>query len=242
MTTVTTEWHDRVAVLTLNRPHVRNAIDRELAGALTEAVRAAQSAACIVLTGAGSAFCAGLDLAEAAAAGFIDAGWLDRTFGASAVPLVAAVNGPAATGGLEVVLACDIVLASESARFADTHGLVGTIPGGGMATRLSARVGVGFARQMSYTGAFVDAATALRVGLVNEVLPGPELLPRAVALGTAMAAVADPVLRAVKRLYDDATALAPGAGLAREQELFAAFTAARAADFSGFHERLGHRG
>jgi enoyl-CoA hydratase len=102
-------------------------------------------------------------------------------------PVIGAVNGPAVTGGLELALGCDFLIASERATFADTHARVGVLPAGGMTIRLPQLVGVNRARQMSLTGDFVDAATACSWGLVNEVVPHDELLGRAVALGGAIA-------------------------------------------------------
>jgi enoyl-CoA hydratase len=227
-----------VVMVTMNRADKRNALSRAMAGALTEAVRSAQDAAVIVLTGADPAFCAGLDLAEAAQSGYINPGWLQRTFLDSAVPLIAAVNGPAITAGLEIALACDFIIASDRARFADTHGLVGTVPGGGITVRLAERTTTGFARQMSYTGIQVDAATALRAGLVNEVHDHERLLPAALDVGRRIAALPSPALRTIKRMYDEVGRLSPDSGLAQEREIFGEFTAANEAAFAEFHERL----
>ena len=174
------ERRDNVAVVTLNRPARRNA----LSGALLAALRgtlaeldASPEVAVIVLTGADPAFCAGLDLAELGEPG----GQLG-TAGAGPVvpplskPLIGAVNGAAVTGGLELALACDFLIGSERARFADTHARVGIMPGWGLTYALPEAVGVRRARQMSATGNFVDAGTALTWGLVNHVVPHAELL------------------------------------------------------------------
>ena len=98
------------------------------------------------------------------------------------VPVIGAVNGAAVTGGLELALGCDFLIASERATFADTHARVGVLPAGGMTIRLPQLIGVNRARQMSLTGNFVDAATAVAWGLVNEVVPHDDLLPRALRL------------------------------------------------------------
>jgi enoyl-CoA hydratase/carnithine racemase len=108
-------------------------------------------------------------------------------------PVIAAVNGAAITGGLELALGCDFIIASERAFFGDTHVRVGVFPGGGMTVHLAEVIGVRRARQMSYTGELVDAREALRIGLVNEVLDHDQLLPRARELAAATAA-ADPAL------------------------------------------------
>ena len=169
--------------ITLNRPRRRNAINRELNAAIVAALRAFDGdadARVAMLTGTDPAFCAGMDLT--------DLGWADRSPGdrgdtfASALravrkPVIAAVNGPAITGGFELALGADFILASERAFFGDTHARVGVFPGGGMTVYLAQAVGVRRARQLSYTGELIDAAEALRLGLANEVLPHDGLLP-----------------------------------------------------------------
>ncbi len=188
---------DGVTVLTLDRPEARNAMNAALAGATIAAVDAAQTSRAIVLTGADPAFCAGLDLRDlgvddlAELPSFLDA------VAASRVPIIAAVNGAAVTGGLELALAADFIVASERARFADTHLRVGVYPGP-VAVDLPRRVGLAFARQMSLTGDFIDAATALRVGLANEVVPHDQLLPRALVLAGSIAEQ-DPAMVALLR-------------------------------------------
>ena len=179
---------DRVAVVTLNRPDARNALSRELLAALPEGIAACDAdddVDVIVLTGADPAFCAGIDLKSLASATTAppsaDAprteGARQEPFACTRKPLIAAVNGAAVTGGLEVVLACDFVIASERARFADTHARVGIMPGWGLTVRLAEAVGHRRAREMSTTGNFVDAPTAYGWGLVNHVVPHEELLP-----------------------------------------------------------------
>jgi enoyl-CoA hydratase len=155
--------------------------------------------AVIVLTGRDPAFCAGLDLTD-----------LARTYSSlsakpgtregqdgprirrgltpeTATPRIGAVNGPAVTGGLELALGCHFLIASERATFADTHARVGVMPAGGMTIRLPQLIGVNRARQMSLTGNFVDAATAGAWGLVNEVVPHDQLVPRALEVADAIA-------------------------------------------------------
>lgn len=101
-------------------------------------------------------------------------------------PIIGAVNGAAVTGGLEIALNCDLLVASERARFADTHLRVGVMPGGGLTVLLPRRVGMGKALEMSLTGAVLDAEEALRCGLVERVVPHEQLLPAALALASAM--------------------------------------------------------
>ncbi|MET0246461.1 MAG: enoyl-CoA hydratase-related protein [Sphingomonas sp.] len=192
-----------VMLLTLDRPAQRNAIDLALVEALSGAFDALETGArwrAAILTGAPPAFCAGLDLKTFAAA---DAPRHRVTELICRVPrltrpIIAAVNGAAFTGGLEIALGCDFILASTTACFADTHLRIGALSGSGMGSRLPHAVGVRFARQMMLGGEPIDAATALRVGLVNEIVEASELLPRAVAVATSIAA-RDPELVTIVR-------------------------------------------
>jgi enoyl-CoA hydratase len=103
-----------------------------------------------------------------------------------AKPVIGAINGAAVTGGLEFALYCDILIASENARFADTHARVGLLPTWGLSVRLPQKVGVGLARRMSLTGDYLSAADALRAGLVTEVVPHEDLLPAARAVAASI--------------------------------------------------------
>jgi enoyl-CoA hydratase len=197
---VVIEVADRIATVTLNRPEARNALNRAVRRALPKAIAACEADAGVdvmILTGADPAFCAGVDLKEfgsgetvAAGEGFADSGVRDsdgRPAGRAethrgALPahtklLIGAVNGVAVTGGFEVALGCDFLIASERARFADTHARVGVMPGWGLTVLLAQRIGVARARELSVTGNFIDAAMAYDWGLVNHVVPHAELLP-----------------------------------------------------------------
>jgi enoyl-CoA hydratase len=198
---------DGVAVLTLHRPEVRNAISSGLRRELTENIDrlgADDDVAAIVLTGTDPAFSAGVDLRELRADPEVARTVGPRTAPVlSAVkPLIAAVNGPAYTGGLELVLACHFVVASERATFADTHAKLGLLPGWGMSVLLAEAVGVRRARQISVTGRPIDAATALQWGLVNDVVPHDHLLEAARTIGTQVAANDGDAVRATIGLYD----------------------------------------
>lgn len=230
---VLVEHHDAVAVVTLNRPQARNALSRallaELAAAFTT-LREAAAVRAVVLTGADPGFCAGVDLKEVAAgaaggsapgAGTPVTGTGSGQDAVTAMlevgkPLVGAVNGVTVTGGLEVALACDFRVASERARFADTHARVGVMPGWGLTVRLPQAVGFGWARQMSFTGNYVDAALALRIGLVNEVVPHEELLPRALALAADAATVEPADLAGIRGMYRVTEAGTAADGFANE--------------------------
>jgi enoyl-CoA hydratase len=195
VTDVLCEIREPLAVVTLNRPARRNA----LSGALLSSLRSTlaelntdPAVRVIVLTGADPAFCAGLDLSELGQPG----GLLSSAVSGPVLPplmkpLVGAVNGAAVTGGLELALACDFLIASERASFADTHARIGVMPGWGLTVQLPAAVGLRRAREMSATGNFVDARTALEWGLVNHVVPHQDLLDFTVRLA-ADAASSDP--------------------------------------------------
>jgi enoyl-CoA hydratase len=209
VTVLLVEDEGPVRVVTLNRPESRNALSGELISALYRALVSADddpAVLAVVLTGADPAFCAGVDLKQAAAEG---AGYFARyreedcigQAGRLRKPVVGAVNGPAFTGGLELALGCDFLVASERAVFADTHARVGVLPGGGMTARLPTVVGRSWARRMSMTGDPVPAALAERIGLVTEVVPHAELRARAVALAAATAEVPAEVMQSIKRMY-----------------------------------------
>ena len=188
---------DGIATVTLNRPAVRNALSSEVLRLLPDLMRTAEaddSVNVIVLTGADPAFCAGVDLNELGATG-VNAGsssGLDGPptrsgargpFPRLTKPLIGAINGVAVTGGLELALNCDFLIASERAKFGDTHTRVGVMPGWGLTVLLPQAIGVRRAREMSFTGNFMSADEALQRGLVNHVVPHAELIPftRAVA-------------------------------------------------------------
>jgi enoyl-CoA hydratase len=210
------------AVLTLNRPQAMNALSLSLRAELAAAVEAlAGEARVLILTGAGRAFCAGLDLKElaegATAVPFTRADPV-AALGRFPGPIIAAVNGAAITGGFELALAADLILAGQSARFADTHGRVGILPGWGLSQKLPRIIGMGRAKELSLTGNFLGAEQAERWGLVNRVLPDAELLPAARALARDMLGSLPAMLPALKRVMDDGYALPFGAAMALERE------------------------
>ena len=215
-----------VAVLWLDRPQARNALSVALREAAVDALAslgADPDVAAIVLTGAGAAFSAGVDLKELGQPGGPPkprSRGSDDLVGAIVgceVPVIAAVNGVAITGGFEVVLACDIVLASTEARFADTHARVGIMPAWGMSQRLPRLVGMARAKQLSFTGNFLDAATAERWGVVNEVVEPDQLVARAVGLGSDIASCDGRAVRNLKRVYDQGALVTMADGLEVER-------------------------
>ena len=190
-----------VALITLDRPQVRNAIDVEAAAGICGAVTGCQDAAVIVLTGTDPGFCAGLNLRSLGTDQLTDLPPFVAAVAASRVPVIAAVNGPAVTGGFELALAADFIVASERASFADTHLRVGVYPGP-VLVDLPRRVGMAWAREMSLTGNFVDAATALRIGIANHVVPHEELLPTAIRLAASIAEADRDMVAAMRDDWD----------------------------------------
>ena len=168
---------ERVRTLTLNRPQSRNALSTALRDRFFGALADAETDAdvdVVIVTGTDPVFCAGLDLKELGDQTVlpdISPKWPPMT-----KPVIGAINGAAVTGGLELALYCDVLIASEHARFADTHARVGLLPTWGLSVRLPQKVGIGLARRMSLTGDYLSAADALRAGLVTEVVPHDRLL------------------------------------------------------------------
>ena len=208
---ITTETRGPVTVVTLDRPEARNALTGEMVRSMAEAFAACDAdpgVRVVVLTGRDPAFCAGLDLKDLArtydqvGATGEGARRPDRVgFPRPDKPLIGAVNGPAVTGGLELALGCDFLVASERATFADTHARVGVMPAGGLTIRLPRLVGINRARQMSLTGDFVDAHRAGAWGLVNEVVPHEALLGRALELAAAVAEVDPAAVSELAAMY-----------------------------------------
>lgn len=213
---------DGVAIVTLNRPEARNALSSELIATLAVVVAEAEGrddVEVLILTGADPAFCAGLDLKELGA----DGGPLKRaptegapggataqrarkgTMLATSKPIIGAVNGVAITGGLELALNCDFLIASERARFADTHARVGVHPLWGLTVLLPQAVGIRRAREMSATGNFVDAQTALEWGLVNHVVAHEDLLPTARRVAADIISNDRRAVRAILATYEEAS-------------------------------------
>ena len=207
MSVVLTEVVDFVATVTLNRPDRRNALSGELITELRATLSELDEQAdvrAIVLTGADPAFCAGLDLTELGQPGssLRGMGSGGHVLPDLAKPLIGAVNGVAVTGGLELALACDFLVASERARFADTHARIGIQPGWGLTVALPEAVGMRRAREMSATGNFVSAQTALLWGLVNHVVPHDELLDFTRRLAADCASSDQDALRTLFATYD----------------------------------------
>ncbi len=218
---VTREDTGRVAVLTLNRPEKLNALSPEVFADLAAHLDAIEGDApgCVVLRGAGRSFCAGADV-EVLRAGMVteDPEFRSKTMqrlGDLPVPLVAAVQGHCYTGGLELALTADLILAADTARFCDTHGKHGIVPRWGLSARLPRRIGLAAAKRMAFTAEVVGAQQALAMGLCDQVVPDGELDTFALDLATRIAGntrAAD-----MKRLYASLADLPLAAALEAER-------------------------
>lgn len=220
---------DGVAVLTLNRPESRNALNRELLRALPRAMADADAdpdVSVVILTGADPAFCAGLDLKELGSSG----GNLDPAAGPPpdehqparawtiSKPVMGAINGVAVTGGFELALQCDFLIASDRARFGDTHARVGLLPTWGLSVLLPQAIGVRRAIEMSLTGNFLSAEEAYHFGLVNRVVAHDDLLATARAVAADIASNDADAVRALLDEYRTVTATTVAEGLRIEGE------------------------
>jgi enoyl-CoA hydratase len=230
---VTTE--NRIRTITLNRPDARNALSlavrQELKERFVEA-GADDEVAVLVLTGRDPAFCGGVDIKELGAGGGRE-GRAEITDPASALravpkPVLGAINGVCITGGLELALGCDVLIASERARFADTHVKIGFVPAWGMTAALAQAVGTRKATELSLSGRFVEADEALVCGLVNQVVPHEDLLPRTYELATAMRDADPTALRTLLDLYRRGAGRSFDDALALEREAFQGWMKSRA--------------
>jgi enoyl-CoA hydratase len=214
------EVHDRIALITLNRPDARNALSIEAVELLAEASRAVREdddVLAAVITGAGDqAFCAGGDLRELLPA--LTAGHLEiivpeptrRFFSDVYKPVIAAVNGLCIAGGFEILLGTDLRVADEDAVFGLAEVCWGLVPGGGSHVRLPAQVPWPVAMQLLLTGDTIDAHRAYEVGLVNEVRPRGEVLPRALELAARIARNGPLAVRTAKEIAVRALGHEPG--------------------------------
>ncbi|MCB0997873.1 MAG: enoyl-CoA hydratase [Ilumatobacteraceae bacterium] len=220
---VLSEVSERIATITLNRPAARNALSSEVLRLLPQLLAEADASDdvdVVILTGADPAFCAGLDLKElGSSAGNLGGTGADGGANAAGVrgpfppmtkPLIGAINGVAITGGFELALNCDFLVASEHAKFGDTHSRVGVMPGWGLTVLLPQAIGVRRAREMSFTGNFLQADEALQFGLVNHVVPHDELMPFTRKLALDIIGNDQPGVRQIRSTYAEITAERPG--------------------------------
>ena len=201
---VKVELDGPVALVTLNRPDALNALNRALRAEIVSVfneLKENKDVRAVVLTGAGRAFTAGIDLKEAGQTGFAlgadeDSKSIDMARALADYPWPI-------TGGFELALMCDVLLASEHAKFADTHARVGIVPGWGLSQKLSRMIGISRAKELSFSGNFLDAHTAERWGLVNRVYESDELVPAAMKLAHDMCSSQPDLLKQYKALIDD---------------------------------------
>jgi enoyl-CoA hydratase/carnithine racemase len=246
-----------VGWITLERPKAMNALSRDMIEAMTATLQAWRNDAevrAVVLTGTGPAFCAGADLKTASAVvapgekDFLDCivTFFD-TLRAFPKPTIAAVNGMTLAGGLEAVLACDIVIAARSARLGDGHSNFGVFPGGGGAAILPRKLPANVAKYLLFTGDAISAEEMKAHGLVNEVVADAELADRVQALGEKLAGKSPLVLARMKRVANEAADKSTADALRHEllelrdhqrswdiQEGLRAFVEKRAPQFKGY--------
>jgi enoyl-CoA hydratase len=204
-----------IAIVTLQRPEQMNALSAELRLAIGAAFRELEADSeirAIILTGSGRAFCAGMDLKEIGGGGegvsgfdLSVAGQKEMRDGISGFsgPVIAAVNGAAATAGFELALACDLIFVSTHAKFLDTHARVGMLPGWGLSQRLPRLIGIARAKEISLSGNAVTAQRAYEWGLANRICEPEALLDEARALAKDMCSCVPGVMEGVKKLIDE---------------------------------------
>lgn len=227
MSVLLVEKSGGVATVTLNRPEALNALNVALRRSIETAFRELQKdgeTRVAIVTGAGRAFSAGIDLKELGSAprmsesGAAEASIVEAMADFEG-PIIGAINGHAITGGFELALACDVLVASRAAVFADTHARVGILPGWGLSQKLPRLIGISRAKELSLTGNFIGAEQAERWGLVNRVVPASELVPVCLKLAQDMLSCDPPSLRRYKQMIDGGYAGTLEDGLALERRM-----------------------
>ena len=223
------ETRGNVGLITLNRPKALNALCDALIGELAQALdayEADEAIGAIVVTGSEKAFAAGADIKEMKGRGFVDVytkdfitkGW--TRLAACRKPVIAAVSGYALGGGCELALMCDIIIATESAKFGQPEITIGTIPGAGGSQRLARFIGKSKAMDMVLTGRLMDAAEAERCGLVSRIVKPETLIEEALAIGAKIAGMSRPIAMMAKEAVNAAYETPLAEGLMFERRLF----------------------
>src|SRR5262245_18805934 len=229
--TLQVSFQDRVGIITMNRPDARNAMTTRMMSELRDCFAGfyvdPQVAACMVLTGAGTGFCSGADLKERK--GMSEVTWqqqhavveqMVRAIHDCPIPIVAAVNGAAYAGGMELALACDFVYAAQSARFALTEVTLGIMPGAAGTQNLPRAVGVRRAKELILSGAPFTADEALQWGMVNKVCPDDQLMGEVLTVARCIAENAPISVRQAKKAIDKSIDLDRASGYAFELEAY----------------------
>ena len=247
---VLTSTEAGVTTVTMNRPEALNALSAELRNRLTEVfmdLTEDSATEVIIFTGKGRAFTVGLDLKELGGETATDT-VVSKDLGKAMLnvnkPIIGAINGYAITGGFELALMCDFMLASEHAKFADTHARVGVVPGWGLSQRLPRLIGINRAKELSLTGNFLDAETAYAWGLVNRLVPAEQLLATAEQLAQDIVST-EPVTRnAVRHIMDAGwhTSLAEGLNIERDANREHAKSEVRAEKVAARRAQIQQRG
>ncbi|MHA3737303.1 enoyl-CoA hydratase [Pseudomonas sp. Eth.TT006] len=252
--TILLEHHDRVGLITLNRPQALNALNAQLVSEVNHALDALEADAnigCIVITGSKKAFAAGADIKEMAELTYPQI-YMDDLFSDSdrvanrRKPIIAAVNGFALGGGCELALMCDFILAGDNARFGQPEINLGVLPGMGGTQRLTRAVGKAKAMEMCLSGRMIDAVEAERCGIVARIVPSDELLDEALKVAAVIASKSLPIAMMVKESVNRAFEVNLTEGVRFERRVFhaafatqdqkegmAAFVAKRAPEFKG---------
>lgn len=213
-----------IAVLTMNRPEARNALDTGLVAEMKEALQrigSSQDIRAAVLTGAGTAFCSGADLKQRQGMSLEESRGLLSAILECAnlleglpMPVIAAINGPAYAGGMELAVACDLRVAAREATFALTEIRLGVFPGAGSPIRLSGLVGKGWAKRLVLTGERITAEDAHRIGLVEGLASRDTIIEEATAIARRIAEFNPAAVRAVKLLIDSVPEMSFSAAVA----------------------------
>lgn len=236
--TLLLERRQDIVRISLNRPEKLNALNVQLQTELSDAlsaIAADDSVRALIVSGEGRAFCAGLDLHEFPASLTLlqnqsqnqshdqsqnrpKSQSIFQQVDALSVPVIAAINGLAVTGGFELALSCDLLIASTNARFADTHGRIGVMPGAGLSQKLSRIIGLPRAMALSLTGEFLAAAQAYSWGLVSHLVEPQALMPLAWRLAGQMGAGEPTVIREMKRVIKEGAATTLSGGMEMERD------------------------
>jgi len=227
--TIIVDVNDHVALIKLNRPDALNALNQQLLGELCTALEEAdanEKVRCVVITGSEKAFAAGADIKEMADMSFVDVNRVNLFADASdridaiRIPIIAAVGGYALGGGCELAMACDFIIAADSAKFGQPEVNLGVMPGLGGSQRLTRYVGKSKAMDMNLTGRFMDADEAERSGLVSRIVPAKKLVEEALAVAQKIAEKSSISTAFIKEAVDRSYELTLAEGLLHERRVF----------------------